>query len=149
MQAFRAHVVFWLIPSSLAQYYCCIDGKCPYKDPTPPGFDCFQSESKCNSQSSCGDPTTPPLESPEPNTQKTNLCVYKCADDVAEYVCLDDGCPDTYGDCSRAFWYNVAADGCGELGSHTYDSGGEKVGDQTDAHVSINGNAMHQVALAY
>eukprot|EP00438_Fugacium_kawagutii_P005111 Skav212222 [mRNA] locus=scaffold862:162645:164336:- [translate_table: standard] len=97
---------------------------------------------------SCGDPTTPPLESPEPNTQKTNLCVYKCADDVAEYVCLDDGCPDTYGDCSRAFWYNVAADGCGELGSHTYDSGGEKVGDQTDAHVSINGNAMHQVALA-
>lgn len=68
---------------------------------------------------------------------------------MAEYVCLDDGCPDTYGDCSRAFWYNVAADGCGELGSHTYDSGGEKVGDQTDAHVSINGNAMHQVALAF
>lgn len=34
-----------------AQYYCCIDGQCPYKDPLVPG-DCFQTQEMCKAKCS-------------------------------------------------------------------------------------------------
>ena len=98
---------------------------------------------------SCGNPTSITSSSlivPENNEVSTNLCVFKCDGDLANYVCMAGDCPDNYGGCKRAFWYVVSADGCGELASHSYDAGGQKVEDQESAHVSINGNAMHQVS---
>lgn len=99
---------------------------------------------------SCGNPTSTSLSLMvlENNEVSTNLCVFKCDGDQANYVCMADDCPDNYGGCERAFWYVVSADGCGELASHAYDAGGQKIEDQESAHVSINGNAMHQVSQA-
>ncbi len=79
---------------------------------------------------SCGNPTSITSSSlivPENNEVSTYLCVFKCDGDLANYVCMAGDCPDNYGGCER-------------------DAGGQKVEDQESAHVSINGNAMHQVS---
>lgn len=95
-----------------------------------------------------GNPTRvtsePSLVVPENNEVSTNLCVFKCDGDLANYVCMAGDCPDNYGGCERAFWYGVSADGCGELASHAYDAGGQKIEDQESAHMSING--AHDIA---